>query len=269
MTRKLWLLCGRLAVAGVVTSQGGVASTTTAAQERAQEQRPPTLPMVPVLPQPTVRVEEPPLRPAARMKPLEPGKKIVDHFDAGAGDRDVVVERWIVDGGVVGPPPGTSWTAWKTMYSPVVFVVRVNDIKGYVTEDGSWIESLITGTVTRVLKDATQADMRVDAPVSCVTSDGRLEIDGSVLQTVTRTGQHRTREFRVNGEYLVFATVRSGGAFFAPPSSTFEIVGNRLHVLRDNGWAELIAAADADEVCDEVISSAGLQAPRRRLGGQG
>lgn len=211
MAKRLWSVCGGLSIVGAIASVGGPALTTTS----AQEQRPQTLQIVPVLPEPTVPVVEPPLRPGARMKRFQFGKKIVESFDASAGDRDVVVERWENDGEGEGPPPGVSDVAWRTIFSPVVMVVRVNSIQGYVTEDGTWIESLITGTVIRLLKNSTPTDLQVDAPVSFVTSGGQIRVDDYVLQAVTRTALYRTKELRINGEYLVFAVKRAGGTLYA------------------------------------------------------
>ncbi len=225
----------------------------------------PAPPVVPAVSPPPSPAEEGPVRNGARMKRYDQGRRIVDRFDATAGDRDVVVERWENDGEGEGPPPGISDVAWRTIFSPVVMVVRVHSVEGQVTEDGTWIESRVTSTVIQLLKNSTPANLQTNSPVSFVTSGGALKVGNNLLEARTRTQRYRTKPFRADGVYLVFALRRPGDILYAHPEIAYEIVGNRLRALRETrgGLARRIGDAGADAVIAEAMASRGLQAPPR------
>jgi hypothetical protein len=228
-----------------------------------------TLPIVPVLPPPDYPVEEVPIRPGARMKRFEHGRKIVDRFDARAGDRDVVVERWENEEEGEGPPPGISDVAWRTMHSPVAMVVRVTAVEGYVTPDGTWIESRVTGTLVQLLKNATPARLEPNTSVTFATSGGTIRVGAESLEAVSRTARHRTGQFKKNGDYIVFTVNRPGYNLYVHQAAAFEITGNKLRPLRESqgGIHKRIAEAGADAVVAEAIASRNLQAPSRKRGG--
>lgn len=210
--------------------------------------------------------EEAPVRPGARMKRFDSEKKIIDRFDASAGDRDVVVERWENDGESVGPPPGVSDVAWRTIYSPVVMIVRVTAIEGYLAEDGMWIESRMTGTVTQLLKNATPANLELNSPVFFTASGGTITTGSHSIEALPRTARGRDKQFRKNGDYLIFTVKRPGDVLFAHPHASYEIVGKQLRALRESqgGIHKSIADAGADAVIAEALASRALLPPPRR-----
>lgn len=226
----------------------------------AQQQ---TLPIVPVLPAPVFPVAEQPVRPGARMKKFD-GGKILAKFDADAGDRDVVVERWdqLSDDGL-GPPPGTSEVAWRTIYSPVVIVLRVTSVESYLSEGETWIESRVTGNVTQLLKDSRSVKLRLNAPVTFVASGGRIKIGDNVLQALTRTRQSRTAEFSVGADYLIFFRTLPGEVLFAHPENAFQLAGNRLLPMRPTpgGRQKRVVDLGADAVIAEASASRDLKSP--------
>jgi hypothetical protein len=192
------------------------------------------------------------------------GGKILDRFDASAGDRDVVVERWdqLSDDGL-GPPPGTSEVAWKTIHSPAVIVVRVTSVEGYLAEGGTWIDSRITGTVTQLLKDSRTSKLQLNSPVTFVTSGGIIEIGDSSLEALTRTRQFRTKPFRTNGEYLIFLQARPADVLVAHPETSFEVAGNQLRPIRPTpgGRQKRLTDLGVDAVAAEAAASRDLQSP--------
>ena len=254
MTRRVW---GSI-LALAVTS--GVFASSPAAQQQ-------TLPIVPALPPPVVSgQEEAPIRPGARMKRFEEGRKIVDRFDARAGDRDVVVERW-EDDHAEGPPLGYSPVAWQTIFSPVVMVVKVTSVEGYLTEDETWINSRVTATVTQLLKNATSADLRLNSEVTFVTDGGAIKTGSHVLEAISRSGTKRAEQFRKNRDYLIFTVNRPGNLLYAYPPTSFEIVGKELRPLRGptGNFYKAFVEAGADAVIAEASASRNLQAPVRKL----
>lgn len=201
------------------------------------------------------------------MKRFDPGKKIVDRFDAAAGDRDVVVERWEDDGGETdGTPPGLTDVAWRTILSPVVMVVKVTSVEGRLAEDGNWIESLVTGTITQLLKNATPATLQLNSPVSFLISGGTIKTGTNVLEAINRAGNQRDKPFRENGEYLIFTVQRPGDTLYTHATTSYEIVGRQLRPLRERG-ATFSIGASADAIITGAAASRNLEAPVRRKKG--
>jgi hypothetical protein len=225
----------------------------------AQQQR---LPIVPVLPTPGPPQDEAPVRPGAKMKRFERGKKISEQFDAAAGDRDVVVERWERDEDAAAPPPGVTDVAWRTIHSAAVAVVTVESVEGFLTENDTWIDSTVTGTVSELIKDVRQTPLQLNGRVSFVTPGGTLKVGDNTLQAITRSAAFRTQEFREGRRYLVFLIERQGGTLFAHPASAFEIVGPKLRPIRPSlgGATKRIADADSDAVIAEAIANRNVPA---------
>jgi len=117
-------------------------------------------------------------------------------------ERDVVVQD---------PPPNAAEVIEQsTRRSDIIAIVNVRSVEGILVQEGSWIDTVLQGTIVEVIKQPPGEQLSADAPMSMQVGGGQVIIGKVIVRT------DWIDVFKANRQYLVFAIRRQAGAPAAP-----------------------------------------------------
>ncbi len=117
-------------------------------------------------------------------------------------DRDVAVPD--------PPPTAAQVIELATRQSDAITIVDVRTVEGVLVREGSWIDTVLQGTIAEVVKQPPGERLSGNAPISIEVGGGQVTIGKVIVRT------DYIDVFKANRQYLVFTRRQQDGAPAGP-----------------------------------------------------
>jgi len=123
-------------------------------------------------------------------------------------------------------PEGMTAAEYATRHADVVAMVQVLDVFSKLSRDRDWINSTVQGTITALLKNASNVPLTDGAAISFEATGGELQTENG---TAVASFEH-VRPMQPGQRYLVFLR-QVGAQLVIQPLDAYEISGNSVRDL--------------------------------------
>jgi hypothetical protein len=120
---------------------------------------------------------------------------------------------------LVTPLPGQSQVDFLTDGAISALVIRVNGKRSELTKDGTWIRSVVSARIERVLKNDPELRLKEGASIQLVENGGSHQFGPTTVEAVVPWA----KGYEPGKRYLVFGGLLDG-TFVASPAASFEEV---------------------------------------------
>jgi len=119
---------------------------------------------------------------------------------------------------IAGPALGISYLEWLAKLAPAIFVLHVQEGRAALTRRDTWVETVFTATVERVLKRPDTVRLNTRQTVRFTQDGGVVLVRGTRVEGVIDWAN----PVKVGSRYLSFANVDVDGTLLVGPSGMFE-----------------------------------------------
>ena len=162
---------------------------------------------------------------------------------------------------LVRPLAGQSEIDFLTDGALSAFVIRVNSKRSELTQEATWIRSVVSARVERVLKNHPETKLEEGASIQLVENSGALQFGKTTVEAVVPWERAYVRGKR----YLVFGGIRDGILLVSSAAAYEEVNATTVRRLMKHADADDLDELEVlflDESANRVASRAESRAKR-------